>query len=63
MPEVVLTGFALGVALAVVIVAAVLVPVLVLLRDMPLYRIAALRLGSVLIIGLSAAWFTSKVLV
>jgi hypothetical protein len=63
MPEVVLTGFALGVALAVVIVAAVLVPVLVLLRDMRLYRIAALRLGSVLIIGLSAAWFTSKVLV
>lgn len=62
LPEIVLSGFALGVALAVIVVAAVLVPILVLVRDMRLYRLAALRLGSVLLVGVSAAWFTAKVL-
>jgi hypothetical protein len=60
--EIVLGGFAAGVMLAVIVVAAVLVPILILVRDMRYYRVAALRLGSVLLVGVSAAWFTTKVL-
>jgi len=63
MPEIVLSGFALGVMLAFAVVAAVLVPILVLVQDTRLYRVAALRLGSVLLVGVGAAWFATRMLV
>jgi hypothetical protein len=59
--EAVPTGFGAGAAVAVLVVAAVIVPVLILVRDLPIYRLAALRLGSVALLGVSAAWFTSKI--
>lgn len=63
MPEIVLTGFALGVALALIVLAAILVPILILVRDLKLYRLSALRLGSVLLVGAGAALFAAKVAV
>jgi hypothetical protein len=58
--EAVPTGFGAGAAVAVLAVALVIVPALILVRDLPIYRLAALRLGSVALVGVSAAWFTTK---